>query len=421
MKSNVRKLAALLLTAVLILAPLTLAYGYKAGDTIEWKYNFSDNLEEITYKYTCLGAAKIGKQTLTEAFTGFVFTPKSNGYYLVSVRSNPEGDADIILNSWDISESLDKDGAHNSFSQNGVNLFTDSGTADEPDMFYYGICCYFKAGKSYFIGTKSINGSSGKATLEIQKSGAPVSVQLSNPNKTYVIGYDIYYYSYDKNTAILREHLLKIKFSNSETYYTYDVNLKGKVKTGTCNLTATLYPDDFGNYKFYIKIKCIDVKDRISKIEYIGNIDNAVKYYYNGAGPGKNGITDIRVTYKNGKSETFPVTPIPPEYNFDVIYYTYITIDGSEVSANIILGTDDKDGSCCLMTNICDNNFGKTKVDVADANFFENIGRFIETTKQYLGDIHFGNTLKESPFLVLSQIFNEVKLFTAYLFAIPRG
>ena len=420
MKSNVRKLAALLLTALLILAPLTLAYGYKAGDTIEWKYNFSDILEEITYKYTCLGAAKIGKQTLTEAFTGFVFTPESDGYYLVSVRSNPEGDADMILNSWDISESLDKDGAHNSFSQNGVNLFTDSGTADEPDMFYYGICCYFKAGKSYFIGTKSINGSSGKATLEIKKSGAPVSVQLSNPKKTYVIGYDIYYYSYDKNTAILREHLLKIKFSNGETYSTNDMQLRGNLKTGTCNITATFGPDSFKNYKFNVKIKCLDIKDCISKVEYIGNIDGAVKYYYNGVGSVKDGITDIKVTYKNGKTETFPVFSGAGEYDSnDVLYYSYITIGKNEVFARIYLGKDVINDKFCLVTDICGTIFGKTEVNVDEANFFENIGKFNETSINYLTNIDFNIYYGENLLDAFSNINGEFRMLAADLFAIP--
>lgn len=417
MKSNVRKLAAILLTAALILAPFTLAYGYGTGDLLKWKYKPSKGSAEETYaSYTYLGTAKVGKQTISEPYAGLAFTPKSSGYYIIVVTP---GDDDESWVEWDVSESFNKDGAFNSKVPSSVYLYRNTGTADEPNYIFYGICAYFNAGNSCFIGVDEYYSNTGKVTVEIIKSGAPVSVQAPNANKTYLIGYDIDQYL-SGNYVEIYDGMMKVRFSNGKTYYTNDMQLRGNLKTGTCNITATFIPDSFKNYKFNVKIKCLDIKDCISKVEYIGNVDGAVKYYYNGVGSVKDGITDIKVTYKNGKTETFPVYSGAGEFTNDyALYYTYITVGKNEVFARIFLGADIINEKCYLVTDICGTFFGKTEVNVDDANFFENIGKFNETARYYLSginfDIYYGANLLDA----FSNINGEFRMLTADLFAIP--
>ncbi len=418
MKSNVRKLAAILLAAALILAPLTLAFGYSTGDLIKWKYKFSKGSAEETVgnAYTYLGTAKTGKQTISEQYAGLAFTPKSSGYYIIVVTP---GDDDESWVEWDVSESFNKDGAFNSKVPDSVFLSRNTGTADEPNYVFYGICAYFKAGSSCFIGVDEYYSNTGKVTVEIKKSGAPVSVQAPYANKTYLIGYDIDQYL-TGNYVEIYDGMMKVRFSNGETYCTNDMQLRGNLKTGTCNITATFGQDSFKNYKFNVKIKCVDVKDCISKVEYIGNIDGAVKYYYNGVGSVKDGITDIKVTYKNGKTETFPVFSGAGEYNSnDVLYYTYITVGKNEVFARIYLGKDVINDKFYLVTDICGTIFGKTEVNVADANFFENIGKFNETSINYLTNIDFNIYYGANLLDAFSNINGEFRMLAADLFAIP--
>jgi hypothetical protein len=418
MKSNVRKLAAILLAAALILAPLTLAFGYSTGDLIKWKYKFTKGSAEETVDnaYTYLGTAKTGKQTISGFYSGLAFTPKSSGFYIIVVTP---GDDDESWVQWDVSESFNKDGAFNSKVPDSIYLYRNTGTADEPNYVFYGICAYFKAGSSSFIGVDEYNSENGKVTVEIKKSGAPVSVQAPYANKTYLIGYDIDQYL-TGNYVEIYDGMMKVRFSNGETYCTDDIQLRGNLKTGTCNITATFGPDSFKNYKFNVKIKCVDVKDCISKVEYIGNIDGAVKYYYNGIGTAKDGITDIKVTYKNGKTETFPVFPSMGDFDSNyVLYYTYITIGDNEVFSRIFVGKDVLNDNCYLVTDICGTLFGKTKVNVDEANLFENIGKFNEKANSYLNSIYFNFYDGTNLFEALSNINYEFNWLCSDIFAIP--